>query len=180
MASVSCIYGLGSPEAYLGMLLHLELGMQIPREDVLKKLVEIHYERGDYDFYRGRFRVRGDIVDIFPVHEESRAFRIGFFGDEIEEIREIDPLTGRPGREMKRITVYPATHYVTTVDIRERAIRGSGRSSRSVKPSSAACKSSWRPADRGADPVRSGDDDRDGVLPRHRELLQAPDRTRSG
>jgi len=124
VASVSCIYGLGSPEAYLGMLLHLERGGRFPREDVLKKLVEIHYERGDYDFFRGRFRVRGDIVDIFPVHEESRAVRIGFFGDEIEEIREIDPLTGRPGPELKRITVYPATHYVTTVEIRERAIRG--------------------------------------------------------
>ncbi len=123
VASVSCIYGLGSPEAYHGMLLCLERGIEMPREDILRKLVEIHYERGDYDFVRGRFRVRGDIVDIFPVHEEERAVRIGFFGDEIEEIREIDPLTGRPGRELNRITVYPATHYVTTVDIRERAIR---------------------------------------------------------
>ncbi len=122
VASVSCIYGLGSPEAYHGMLLYLERGVEMPREDVLQKLVEIHYERGDYDFVRGRFRVRGDVVDIFPVHEEERAVRIGFFGDEIEEIREIDPLTGRPGRELNRITVYPASHYVTTVGIRERAI----------------------------------------------------------
>jgi len=122
VASVSCIYGLGSPEAYYNMLLYLERGTEMAREDVLAKLVEIHYERGDYDFVRGRFRVRGDIVDIYPVHEEDRAVRIGFFGDEIEEIREIDPLTGRPGRELSRVTVYPATHYVTTVDIRERAI----------------------------------------------------------
>ncbi len=123
VASVSCIYGLGSPEAYHGMLLYIEAGAEISREEVLRKLVDIHYERGDYDFVRGSFRVRGDIVDIFPVHEEERAVRIGFFGDEIEEIREIDPLTGRSGRELNRLTVYPATHYVTSVDIRERAIR---------------------------------------------------------
>ncbi len=123
VASVSCIYGLGSPEAYQGMLLHLERGAEVGRESILERLVEIHYERGDYDFVRGRFRVRGDVVDIYPVHEEDRAVRIGFFGDEIEDIREIDPLTGRPGRELNRVTVYPATHYVTTVDIRERAIR---------------------------------------------------------
>ncbi|MGM0663396.1 MAG: excinuclease ABC subunit UvrB [Thermodesulfobacteriota bacterium] len=123
VASVSCIYGLGSPEAYHGMLLYLERGTEMRREDVLQKLVAIHYERGDYDFVRGRFRVRGDVVDIFPVHEEERAVRIGFFGDEIEDIREIDPLTGRPGRELNRVAVYPASHYVTTVDIRERAIR---------------------------------------------------------
>jgi excinuclease ABC subunit B len=122
VASVSCIYGLGSPEAYSGMILSLEQGAEVSREEVLRKLVEIHYERGDYDFVRGRFRVRGDIVDIFPAHQEDFAFRIGFFGDEIEEIREIDPLTGRPGRTFSRIKVYPATHYVTTVDIRERAI----------------------------------------------------------
>jgi excinuclease ABC subunit B len=122
IASVSCIYGLGSPEAYYDMLLYVEKGEQFPREEVLKKLVDIQYERGDYDFIRGRFRVRGDVVDIYPVHEEDRAVRICFFGDEVEEIREIDPLTGRSGRELSRITVYPATHYVTTVDIRERAI----------------------------------------------------------
>jgi excinuclease ABC subunit B len=122
VASVSCIYGLGSPEAYSGMLLRLEQGMEIPREEVLAKLVEIHYERGDYDFFRGRFRVRGDVVDIYPVHEEDRALRVVFFGDEIEEIQVIDPLTGRTLQGLGRATVYPASHYVTTVDIRERAI----------------------------------------------------------
>jgi len=122
VASVSCIYGLGSPEAYYDMLLTLETGTLHPREDVLKKLVEIQYERGDYEFIRGRFRVRGDVLDIYPVHEEDRAIRVGFFGDEIEEIREIDPLTGRSGMRLSRVTVYPATHYVTTTEIRERAI----------------------------------------------------------
>jgi excinuclease ABC subunit B len=122
VASVSCIYGLGSPEAYHNMLLYIEKGKTIPREDMLKKLVEIHYERGEYDFTRGRFRVRGDVVDIYPVHEEDRAVRIHFFGDLIETVQEMDPLTGKALKEINRITIYPATHYVTTVDIRERAI----------------------------------------------------------
>ena len=123
VASVSCIYGLGSPEAYHDMLLYVEKETILAREDAVKKLVEIHYERGDIDFYRGRFRVRGDVLDIYPVHEEDRAVRISFFGDEVEDIQEIDPLTGKVIRPLKRITIYPATHYVTTVDIRERAIR---------------------------------------------------------
>ncbi len=123
VASVSCIYGLGSPEAYFNMLLMLEKGTEFPREDALKKLVEIHYERGDYDFSRGRFRVRGDVLDVYPVHEEDRAVRIHFFGDSIEAIQEIDPLTGKATNDLNRITIYPATHYVTTVDVREKAIR---------------------------------------------------------
>jgi excinuclease ABC subunit B len=123
VASVSCIYGLGSPEAYHNMLLYIEKGRVLSREDAVKKLVEIHYERGDIDFYRGRFRVRGDVLDIYPVHEEDRAVRIGFFGDEVEDIQEIDPLTGKVIRGLNRITIYPASHYVTTVDIRERAIK---------------------------------------------------------
>jgi len=123
VASVSCIYGLGSPEAYHNMLLYIEKGRGLSREDAVKKLVEIHYERGDIDFYRGRFRVRGDVLDIYPVHEDDRAVRIGFFGDEVEDIHEIDPLTGKIIRGLNRITIYPASHYVTTVDIRERAIK---------------------------------------------------------
>jgi len=122
VASVSCIYGLGSPEAYHNMLLYLEKDSLLPREDALKKLVEIHYERGDYDFSRGHFRVRGDVVDIYPVHEEDRAVRVHFFGDMVEAIQEIDPLTGRGVKEINRITIYPATHYVTSVEIREKAI----------------------------------------------------------
>lgn len=122
VASVSCIYGLGSPEAYHNMLLYVERGKDLSREDAIKRLVEIHYERGEYDFYRGRFRVRGDVLDIYPVHEEDRAVRITFFGDEVEAIREIDPLTGKIMKELNRITIYPASHYVTTVDIREKAI----------------------------------------------------------
>jgi len=122
VASVSCIYGLGSPEAYHDMLLYAEKDDPLSREDAIKKLVEIHYERGDYDFFRGRFRVRGDVLDVHPAHEEDRAVRIAFFGDVVEAIQEIDPLTGKVIKELNRITIYPATHYVTTVDIRERAI----------------------------------------------------------
>ena len=123
VASVSCIYGRGSPEAYYDMLLCLENDIVMSREDAVRKLVDIHYERGDMDFFRGRFRVRGDVLDIYPVHEEDRAVRINFFGDVVESIQEIDPLTGKVIAALNRVAIYPATHYVTTVDIRERAIR---------------------------------------------------------
>ncbi|PKN61991.1 MAG: excinuclease ABC subunit B [Deltaproteobacteria bacterium HGW-Deltaproteobacteria-15] len=123
VASVSCIYGLGSPEAYHNMLLYLERDASISREDVLRKLVEIQYERGDYDFVRGRFRVRGDVLDIYPVHEKERAVRVHFFGDQVEGIQEIDPLTGKSTGELNRVTIFPATHYVTTTEIRDRAVR---------------------------------------------------------
>jgi excinuclease ABC subunit B len=123
VASVSCIYGLGSPEAYHDMLLCVEKGKALSREDAVRKLVEIHYDRGEVDFHRGRFRVRGDVLDIYPVHEEDRAVRIGFFGDTVEEIQSIDPLTGKVTASHNRVTIYPASHYVTTADVRERAIR---------------------------------------------------------
>jgi excinuclease ABC subunit B len=122
VASVSCIYGLGSPEAYHGMLLYAEQDLPLSREEAVKKLVEIQYERGDYDFFRGRFRVRGDVLDIYPAYEEERAIRITFFGDVVESIQVIDPLTGKSIDRLNRITIYPASHYVTTVEIRERAI----------------------------------------------------------
>lgn len=122
VASVSCIYGLGSPEAYHNMLLYLERGTTFSREDAVKRLVEILYERGDYDFHRGKFRVRGDILDIFPAYEEDKAIRVSFFGNEVEAIQEIDPLTGKTQKQLNRITIYPATHYVTTVEIREKAM----------------------------------------------------------
>jgi len=123
VASVSCIYGLGSPEAYQGLLLHLDRGQQIERDKVLRKLVEIHYQRSDMDFHRGTFRVRGDVVEIFPAHEEERAIRIEFFGNEVERILEIDPLWGKPLGELSRLAVYPASHYVTTRPMLEQAIK---------------------------------------------------------
>ena len=113
VASVSCIYGLGSPEAYSGMLLYLEEGSVMTRSDILKKLVEIQYERNDHDFYRGCFRVRGDVIDIFPVHEEELAIRVELFGDEIESIWQIDTLRNRKINKVSHFPIYPASHYVT-------------------------------------------------------------------
>ncbi|HEY4717308.1 MAG TPA: excinuclease ABC subunit UvrB [bacterium] len=116
VASVSCIYGLGSPEAYHGMLIVLEIGMEIERNSLLRKLVEIQYQRNDYDFHRGTFRVRGDTVEIFPVYEDRLALRIEFFGDTIDGIHEIDPLTGKILRSLEKTPVYPGSHYVTPED----------------------------------------------------------------
>jgi excinuclease ABC subunit B len=122
VASVSCIYGLGSPEAYYGMLLRLEEGMEIPRDEMLGRLVEIQYERNDIDFHRGTFRVRGDVVEIFPPYEEEKAIRVEFFGDTIESISMVDPLRGRKLNAVQKMAVYPGSHYVTTRDNMKRAI----------------------------------------------------------
>jgi len=122
VASVSCIYGLGSPEAYFELLVFLERGERADRDQVLRKLVDIQYERNDYDFHRGTFRVRGDVVEIFPASEETRALRVEFFGDEVERISEVDPLRGKTLRELDRVAIYPASHYVTKPDDRKRAI----------------------------------------------------------
>jgi excinuclease ABC subunit B len=122
VASVSCIYGLGSPEAYHGMLLYLEGGVEKDRREVLSKLVEILYERNDIDFHRGTFRVRGDRVEIFPAYEEDRAIRVDFWGDTVEAIREIDPLRGKTLRQLNKVTIYPASHYVTPDLVRRQAM----------------------------------------------------------
>ena len=111
VTSVSCIYGLGSPEAYYGMLLPLQLGQRMPREQILKKLVEIQYERNDVDFTRGTFRVRGDVVEVYPSYEED-ALRIELFGDDIETLTSFDPLTGKSGRRHDKMAVYPRSHFV--------------------------------------------------------------------
>lgn len=123
VASVSCIYGLGSPEAYHGMLLYLEKGMTITREEILSKLVEIQYERNDIDFHRGTFRVRGDVVEVFPAHEENRAIRIELFGDEVEAISEIDPLRGKVWQFLEKIPIYPGSHYVAPPERLQMAIQ---------------------------------------------------------
>ena len=123
VASVSCIYGLGSPEAYHGMLLFVETGMQIERDQVLHKLVDIQYKRNDMDFQRGTFRVRGDTVDVLPVYERNEAVRIEFFGDSIDRLSIFDPLTQQPIRDLDRIAIYPASHYVTPEEPLRRAIQ---------------------------------------------------------
>src|SRR6266481_6314311 len=122
VASVSCIYGLGEPEVYFEMLAFLEEGQTIERDRVLRKLVDIQYQRNDYDFHRGTFRVRGDTVEVFPAYEESRAVRIEFFGDQVEALCEIDPLRGKVIRKLQSIAIYPASHYVTTSDRMETAV----------------------------------------------------------
>jgi excinuclease ABC subunit B len=111
IASVSCIYGLGSPEAYYGMLLMLEKGQRITRKDITSKLVEILYDRNDGDFRRGTFRVRGDVIEVYPTYEEC-AYRIEMWGDEVENLTQIDPLTGTIKQTYQRLPIYPKTHYV--------------------------------------------------------------------
>ncbi|MEE9498622.1 MAG: excinuclease ABC subunit UvrB [Nitrospinaceae bacterium] len=122
VASVSCIYGLGSPEAYHGMLLFLEPGRTLERDQVLRKLVDIQYKRNDIDFQRGTFRVRGDVVEVLPVYERNEAIRIEFFGDKIEMLTCFDPVTLKTLRTLERIAIYPASHYTTPKDKLEQAL----------------------------------------------------------
>jgi excinuclease ABC subunit B len=122
VASVSCIFGLGAPEDYLALRIDLEAGMAMSRGQLLSKLVEVQYERNDIDFHRGVFRVRGDRVEIFPAYEEDRAVRVDFFGDEIDTIDEFDPLTGKRLQSFNRMTIYPASHYVTQKQTRRQII----------------------------------------------------------
>jgi len=121
VASVSCIYGLGSPEAYYGMLLFLEKGQKIKREDITRKLVEILYERTDGDFRRGTFRVRGDVIEIFPTYDDM-AYRVELWGDEVESLSQIDPLFGTVKQKYVRLPIYPKTHYVMKPETRSRAV----------------------------------------------------------
>jgi excinuclease ABC subunit B len=122
IASVSCIYGLGSPEAYYGMLVMLEKGQKIAREEITSKLVEILYERHEGDFRRGTFRVRGDVIEIFPTYDDL-AFRISMWGDEIETLEQVDPLTGQIKQTFVRLPIYPKTHYVMSEQTRFDALR---------------------------------------------------------
>jgi excinuclease ABC subunit B len=122
VASVSCIYGMGSAESYRGMLIAIERGQQLPRDVLLRKLVDIQYQRNDIDFHRGTFRVRGDVVEIFPVYEEALAVRVELWGDEVESIKEIDPLRGRVIGELERYAIFPSSHYVTEREQLGRAI----------------------------------------------------------
>jgi excinuclease ABC subunit B len=122
VASVSCIYGLGSPESYFDLILFAEENAQIERDVLLRKLVDIQYQRNDFDFHRGTFRVRGDVVEVFPAYEEAKAIRLEFFGDTIETLSEIDPLRGKVLRRLDKVAIYPASHYVSTSDRMKKAI----------------------------------------------------------
>ena len=122
VASVSCIYGLGSPEYYSRMNLELAVGKQVVRQELLLHLVSMQYKRNDFDFFRSTFRVRGDTIDVFPAYEDDLAIRIELFGDEIERLSEIDPLTGKVRRRIESITIYPGSHYVTPDEVRAHAL----------------------------------------------------------
>lgn len=123
VASVSCIYGLGSPEYYAKMVIPVETGQHISMDSIMERLIEVHYERNDYDFHRGTFRVRGDSLEIIPAYHHERALRLEFFGDEIESMREIDPLTGEILSEIGKTVIYPASHFVSAQDNLARASR---------------------------------------------------------
>ncbi|HWO10626.1 MAG TPA: excinuclease ABC subunit UvrB, partial [Polyangiaceae bacterium] len=123
VASVSCIYGIGSAESYHGLLIEIVRGEEIGRDVLLRRLVDIQYQRNDVDFHRGTFRVRGDVVEIFPAYEESEAIRVEFFGDEVDGISRVDPLRGRVLGSLDRYSVYPGSHYVTPKEQMSRAIQ---------------------------------------------------------
>jgi excinuclease ABC subunit B len=122
VASVSCIYGIGSPEAYYGMLVMLEKGQKISRQDILRRLVEIQYERNDVDFRRGTFRVRGDVIEVYPTYEDN-AYRIEMWGEQVESLAQIDPLFGQVKQSLERLPIYPRTHYVLPGDRKDEAIQ---------------------------------------------------------
>ncbi|MFP4172651.1 MAG: excinuclease ABC subunit UvrB [Candidatus Hydrogenedentota bacterium] len=122
VASVSCIYGIGSPELYQQLRVELAPGEEYPRDDVIAGLVAMQYQRNDIDFHRGTFRVRGDTVDIFPAYEAALAVRVEFFGDEIDGLYEIDPLRGQVTRRLRRVAIYPGSHYATTAEVQKRAV----------------------------------------------------------
>lgn len=123
VSSVSCIYGLGSPEAYEGMMIHIVSGKEMKRDFLLRELVRIQYPRSDIDFHRGSFRVRGDVVDIFPPYEEDKVIRVEFFGDFVDKLMWLDPLTGEILQEMDQIAIYPGSHYVSTDEKKKIAVK---------------------------------------------------------
>ena len=171
VSSVSCIYGLGSPEAYYGMLLLLEKGQRIARKDITRRLVEILYERNDVDFRRGTFRVRGDVIEVFPTYDEN-AYRIELFGDEIESLAQIDPLFGTVKQKYSRLPIYPKSHYVVQPERKAQAIDSILAGARGVDGRAGIAGPHGRGAAHPpAHPLRSGNDQVDGLLSRHRELL---------
>jgi excinuclease ABC subunit B len=124
VASVSCIYGLGTAEAYYGLLQHVEKGQEFMRDRFIRSLIDIQYERNDLDFHRGTFRVRGDTIEVFPPYEEERAVRIEFFGDVVERIQEFDPLRGLAIADLEKVAIFPNSHYVSAPETRRRAVDG--------------------------------------------------------
>ena len=123
VASVSCIYGIGEVEEYKKNTITLTVGEEVERNKVMKQLIEMHYDRNDLDFKRGTFRVRGDVIEIIPTYENKNGIRVEFFGDEIDKISEIDTLTGKVQKIIRNITIFPASHFVTSEDKLKEAIK---------------------------------------------------------
>ena len=178
VASVSCIYGLGTPQSYLDRSLPVKVGMTMDRDMLLRALVDIQYSRNDLAFARGSFRVRGDTVEIIPAYEEL-AVRIEFFGDEIEKLYYLHPLTGAIVNEVDNLRIFPATHYVAGPERMEKAIQGIERElDRPVGRTGEAGQAAGGAAPAHANHLRHRDDAADRVLLGHRELLKAHRRPR--
>ena len=180
VASVSCIFGLGSPEEYDRLMLLLKKGEMIDRDAVLRKLVDIQYSRNDTALGRGTFRVRGETLEVFPAYAET-AYRAVLFGDEVEPLQEFDPLTGEVLKDVEHAGVWPATHYATDPDTIERAV-GEIRDELEARTQGARGRgqAAGEPPPAPAHPVRHGDAPRAGLLQRDRELLADPGRPRAG
>ena len=172
VASVSCIYGIGSVETYAKMVVKLETGGRIDRDTLAKALVELQYRRNDAAFQRGTFRMRGETVDIYPSHYEDRAWRVVLFGDEIESISEFDPLTGEVTSKLGEISVYANSHYVTPRPTLTQAIRDI-KIELQQRLAQFTAEGKLLEAERLATAlhVRHRDDGDDGIMQKHRELL---------
>lgn len=153
MASVSCIYGLGDVESYAAMTLPLAVGDNVEPRDVYKRLTELQYERNQTNFVRSTFRVQGDTLDIFPAHYEDRAWRISFFGDEIDDIYEFDSLTGKKTASLQKVTVYPANHYVTPRPAISQAITGIRKELAETVENFKITTNCWKPSVSNSAPV---------------------------
>ena len=180
VATVSAIYGLGDPQAFHDMVLHLVRGETIGQRTILRRLAELQYRRNEVELHRGTYRVRGEIIDIYPAESERDAVRVELFDDEIESLAHFDPLTGEVLRRVPRATVYPKNHYVTS---RQRVLNAVDAIKDELSGSSGASALGGQvarsPTPRAAHPIRLGDDARTGSLQGHRELLSVPVRARS-
>ena len=172
VSSVSCIYGLGEPDDFANLVVSLRVGAEWDRDELLRRLVEIRYERNDIAFERNMFRVRGDTVEIYPAYYRDHAIRVEFFGDEIDRISDFNPVTGSVNRVLNHVAIYPASHYVTTKDKMDKAIKEIRRElEEQVKYFTDNNQLVEAQRHAPADGVRHGDDGGAGLLLRHRELL---------
>ena len=181
VASVSCIYGIGAVETYSSMAVSLALQGRVDQRALIRKLIDLQYRRTNQTLERGSFRVRGDVIELFPAHSEDRAWRISLFGDEIEEIIEFDPLTGTKTDKLVRVRIYPNSHYVTPRPTVRQAIKQVRiELAQRLEEFKRGGPVAGGSAAGAAHALRPGDDGGDRQLRRHRELLAIPDRPQSG